>query len=145
MKRKSLAATEKKRPMTFYFKHLIMKKQGHDLGRRAEEIAKEHLRSIGYEILEENWFWQHLEIDLIARDGNELVIVEVKARSTDSYEHPSEAVTSRKIRFLVNAAEAYIFQKDINLDTRFDVISIIFHKGGYKLEHFKEAFYPPVN
>jgi len=130
--------------MTFYFRK-IMKKQGHELGRRGEEIAKEYLRSIGYEILEENWFWQHLEIDIIAKDGKELVIVEVKARGTDSYEHPSEAVSSRKIRFLVNAAEAYIFQKDVNLDTRFDVISIIFYKGGYKLEHFKDAFYPPVN
>jgi putative endonuclease len=124
---------------------MTMKKQGHELGRKGEEIAKEYLRSLGYEILEENWLCHPLEIDVIAKDGQELVIVEVKARSTDSYEHPSEAVSNKKIRFLVNAAEAYILQKDINLDTRFDVISIIFYKGGHKLEHFKDAFYPPVN
>ncbi len=122
-----------------------MKKTGHELGQRGEKIAKEYLRSIGYEILEENWMCHPLEIDIIAKDKNELVIVEVKARGNDSYEHPSEAVSNKKIRFLVNAAEAYIYQKDINIDTRFDVISIIFYKGEYRLEHFKDAFYPPVN
>lgn len=122
-----------------------MKKQGHELGRKGEEIAKEYLRSIGYDILEENWLCHPLEIDIIAKDGKELVIVEVKARGTDSYEHPTEAVSNKKIRFLVNAAEAYIQQKDINTDTRFDVISIVFGKGNYQLEHFKDAFYPPIN
>lgn len=119
--------------------------KGHELGQKGEALAVEHLRSIGYEILELNWHSYHLEIDIIARDGNELVIVEVKARGTDSYEHPSEAVSNKKIRFLINAAEAYIQEKDINFDTRFDVISIIFFGKGFELEHFKDAFYPPVN
>lgn len=118
--------------------------KGHKLGRKGEELAVEHLRSLGYEILETNWFSHHLEIDIIAKDGNELVIVEVKARGTDSYEHPSEAVSQRKIRFLVNAAEAYIQEKDICLDTRFDVISIVFSGGNFTIEHFKDAFYPPI-
>lgn len=115
-----------------------------ELGRKGEELAVEHLRSIGYEILEVNWFSHHLEIDIIAKDGNELVIVEVKSRGTDSYEHPSEAVSNQKIRFLVNAAEAYIQEKDMTCDTRFDVISIIFCGHNFELEHFKDAFYPPV-
>lgn len=115
-----------------------------ELGRKGEEIAVAHLRSIGYEILHLNWFSNHLELDIVARDGNELVIVEVKARGTDSYEHPSEAVSNKKIRFLVNAAESYILENDINMDTRFDVISIIFTGKGHELEHFKNAFYPPV-
>lgn len=118
--------------------------KGHELGRKGEDIAVAHLRSIGYEILEVNWFSHHLEIDIIANDGGELVIVEVKARETDSYEHPSEAVSTRKIRFLVNAAEAYIQEKNINSDTRFDVISIVFHGSGFEIEHFKNAFYPPI-
>ena len=115
-----------------------------ELGRKGEELAVEHLRSIGYEILEVNWFSHHLEIDIIAKDGNELVIIEVKSRGTDSYEHPSEAVSNQKIRFLVNAAEAYIQEKDMICDTRFDVISIIFYGRSFELEHFKDAFYPPV-
>lgn len=116
-----------------------------ELGNKGEEIAEEHLRSLGYEILAVKWFSGHLEIDIVARDGNELVIVEVKARGTDSYEHPTEAISNKKIRFLVNAAEAFIREHDVNLDTRFDVVSIIFHGGGFELEHYKDAFYPPVN
>ena len=116
-----------------------------ELGNKGEEIAVAHLKSIGYEILHVNWFSQHLELDIVARDGNELVIVEVKTRGSDSYEHPLEAVSNKKIRFLVNAAEAYIQENDINLDTRFDVISIVFMGGKFDLEHFINAFYPPVN
>ncbi|HZL10155.1 MAG TPA: YraN family protein [Prolixibacteraceae bacterium] len=115
-----------------------------ELGRKGEELAVEHLRSIGYKILAINWFSHHLEIDIIAMDGNELVIVEVKARGSDSYEHPSEAVSNKKIRFLVNAAEAYIMENDINIDTRFDVISLVFSGKNFELEHFVNAFYPPV-
>lgn len=118
--------------------------KAHELGKKGEELAVGHLRSLGYEILALNWHSHHLEIDIIARDGNELVIVEVKARGTDSYEHPVEAISNKKIRFLVNAAEAYIQENDINLDTRFDVISIVFYGGGFDIEHFKDAFYPPV-
>ncbi len=119
--------------------------KSHELGQKGEELAVEHLRSLGYEILALNWFSHHLEIDIVARDGDELVIVEVKARGSDSYEHPSEAVSNKKIRFLVNAAEAYILENDIRTDTRFDVISILFSGGKIKLEHFVNAFYPPVN
>jgi len=69
----------------------------------------------------------------------------VKARGTDSYEHPTEAVSNKKIRFLVNAAEAYIQENNVNLDTRFDVVSIVFYGRSFEIEHFKDAFYPPVN
>jgi putative endonuclease len=119
--------------------------KAHELGRKGEEIAVAHLESIGYQILEVNWFYNHLEIDVIAKDGNELVIVEVKSRGTKTYEHPVEAVSNQKIRFLMNAAEAYIQEKESNLDTRFDVISIIFYGGGFEVEHYKDAFYPPIN
>ncbi len=116
--------------------------QQKEIGNKGEEIAQAHLVSLGYEILETNWHFHHYEIDIIARDGDELVIVEVKARSSKSYEHPSEAVSNKKIRFLVNAAEAYILETNSNRDTRFDVISIIFNGPDFELEHFKDAFYP---
>ncbi|HAH23752.1 MAG TPA: YraN family protein [Prolixibacteraceae bacterium] len=119
--------------------------KAHELGRKGEEIALAHLQSLGYQIREVNWFWNHLEVDIIAQDGDELVIVEVKSRGSKSYEHPVEAVSNQKIRFLMNAAEAYIQEKDSPLDTRFDVISIIFYGGGFEVEHFKDAFYPPIS
>ncbi|MGD9931709.1 MAG: YraN family protein [Mangrovibacterium sp.] len=113
-----------------------------EIGDKGEEIARQHLRSLGYELLETNWHFHHYEIDIIARDGNELVIVEVKSRTGTTFEHPSEAVSNKKIRYLVEAAEAYIFKTDSRLDTRFDVISIIFYGQNFDLEHFKDAFYP---
>ncbi len=113
-----------------------------ELGKKGEQLAQQHLLSLGYHIRETNWYFHHYEIDIVAQDGDELVIVEVKARSSGSYEHPADAVTIRKIRFLVHAAEAYIQQHDVDLDTRFDVISIVFFGNDFSLEHIKDAFYP---
>lgn len=117
----------------------------YELGRKAEAEAVAYLSELGYEIKELNWRCDHLEIDIIARDGDELVIVEVKARSSRSCEQPVEAVSNAKIRFLVNAAEAYIQENNSTLDTRFDVISMVYNGKGFVLEHFKDAFYPPVS
>jgi len=115
-----------------------------ELGDIAEGLAQKHLLKLGYEIVETNWYHGHLELDIIAKDGNQLVIVEVKARSGIRYEHPSEAVTNAKIKRIVEAADAYIIEKDIDLETRFDVITVIFVNQRFELEHFKDAFYPTM-
>lgn len=111
-----------------------------EIGRQGEEIARQHLLNAGYEILATNWHFHHYEIDIVARDGRELVIVEVKTRTGDAFEHPSEAVGLRKMRFLIEAAEAYIYKTDSHLDTRFDIIAIIFRDKQFLLEHYKDAF-----
>lgn len=117
-----------------------------DLGKKGEDIAVNYLIKKGYNIKERNWHYQKHEIDIIAIDGNELVIIEVKTRSAKIYEELRDSISSRKIRFLVNAAEAYIFENDLNVDTRFDVIGIKwFAEGKYAIEHYPDAFSPPVN
>jgi len=117
-----------------------------ELGKKGEEIAASYLITKGFKILERNWFWDHKEIDIIAREGNEIVIVEVKTREGDYFEEPWEAVSNRKIRNLVEVAEAWLVKKNIDLETRFDVISIIFSdEVNYTLTHFPNAFIPPVN
>lgn len=115
-----------------------------ELGEKAEALARTHIKKLGYEILANNWYHGHLELDIVARDGDELVIVEVKSRSGLRYEHPSEAVTNTKIKRIVEAADAYIIEHDIELDTRFDVITVIFVDQKFELEHFKDAFYPTL-
>ena len=115
-----------------------------ETGNKGERLAVLYLQKLGYGILDTNWHASHYEIDIVARDGDELVIVEVKTMSGDCYGHPSEAVNNKKIRRLINAAERYIHRYNINLDTRFDVISIIFLDHKYHLEHIKDAFYPTV-
>jgi len=115
-----------------------------EIGDNAEQLARQYLEKLGFKILETNWYRGHLELDIIALDGNELVIIEVKSRNGVRYEHPSEAVTDTKIKHLIEAAEAYILENDINIETRFDVITIIFFDKDFELEHFKNAFYPTL-
>ena len=117
-----------------------------ELGKKGEEIARKYLIDNGYRILAKNWFYDHREIDIISRQADEIVVVEVKTREGDYFEEPWEAVSTKKIRNIVEAADAWLKQEQIDLETRFDVISIIFSKdGSYELTHFQDAFTPPVN
>ncbi|MCX6237858.1 MAG: YraN family protein [Bacteroidia bacterium] len=117
-----------------------------ELGIKGEEIAVIYLKKEGYKILARNWFYDHKEVDIIAQQGDEIVIVEVKTREGDYFEEPWEAVSTKKIRNLVDVADAWLNQKGIDLETRFDVISIIFTDDvNYELTHFPGAFIPPVN
>lgn len=112
------------------------------LGKKGEAIGLAFLKMKGYEILAMNWRYQRAEIDLIARINKELVIVEVKTRSSDEVESPKEAVTIAKQKRIVKAANAYIQENNIDLACRFDIISILLQQGETKIEHIEDAFYP---
>ena len=113
-----------------------------DFGKLGEEIAVNYLIGKDYEILERNWRNIHKEIDIIAKDGKFLVIVEVKARQTDEYGEPDIAVTRKKQRLLIAAANAYISRNNLDVETRFDIISIIFKDGEPVIDHIEDAFLP---
>ena len=115
-----------------------------EIGELGENLAQHYIQKLGYKILDTNWYFGHLELDIVAQDGDELVIVEVKSRNGIRYEHPSEAVTNGKIKRIVEAADGYIQEKDMDLETRFDVITVIFFGQKHELEHFKDAFYPTM-
>ncbi|MFT4305555.1 MAG: YraN family protein [Microbacterium sp.] len=68
-----------------------------ELGRRGEEVASAYLRTCGWTILARNWRGEHGELDIVAREGAEIVVVEVKTRSSDLFGHPLEAVDARKL------------------------------------------------
>jgi putative endonuclease len=114
------------------------------LGKQGELIAKKFLEEKGFQIIETNWRHEKDEIDLIAKDGNELVMVEVKTRSTRYFGEPSEAVGTSKESFMIRAAESYLEIHDLNMDTRFDIISIVIDNDGESIEHIKDAFYPEM-
>lgn len=118
--------------------------QHNNFGNSGEEAAADFLRKKGYHILSRNWKSGKLELDIVAEYNNMLVFVEVKSRSTKNFEHPLDAIDDRKIRNLVNAASIYIQQYNINLDARFDVISVIPTVDGYEIEHIEDAFLPPL-
>ena len=113
-----------------------------DLGKLGEELAVNYLIEKGYEILERNWRNKHKEIDIIAKDGGTLVIVEVKTRQNDGFMEPDMAVTRQKQMRLVYAANAYVFRNRLDLDIRFDIISIVFNQGNPKIDHIEDAFLP---
>ncbi len=113
-----------------------------ELGKKGEDIAAQYLSEKGYEILERNWRNRHKEIDIIAKDGNELVIVEVKTRQNDEHGEPDLAVTRPKQTRLIYAANAYIFQNKLDFNTRFDIISIVFKDDKPVIDHIQDAFLP---
>ena len=114
-----------------------------ETGKRGETIAVEYLQSKGYIILEQNWHNHHQEIDVIASKGNELVIVEVKCRTGIPLTEPYTAVNRNKQNLLIKAANAYIQRKNMDMETRFDIISITLGKEVI-IDHIENAFYPRV-
>ena len=112
-----------------------------ELGKLGEEMAVEFLQKDGYAILETNWTFQKAEIDIIAQKGNTLAIIEVKTRSSLEFGLPQDFVKPKKIQLLTKAVDAYVNERDLDIEVRFDIIAI--HKEGksFVIEHLIDAFY----
>lgn len=112
-----------------------------DLGKKAEDLAAEFLLKNGYKILIRNFRFQKAEIDIIAEKDNLIIIIEVKARSTDAFMLPQEAVNKRKISLIISAANHYLEEFRKNQEVRFDIISVLpDEKGKLVIEHIIDAF-----
>lgn len=112
-----------------------------DFGKKAEDLAVEYLQKNGYTILERNFRFQKAEIDIIAEKDHLIIITEVKARSTDAFILPQEAVTKNKIRSIVSAANHYLEEFNKDKEVRFDIISVLpDEKGTLIIEHIIDAF-----
>mgnify|MGYP004514390645 CR=1 FL=1 len=112
-----------------------------DFGKKAEDLAVEFLQKNGYKILVRNFRFQKAEIDIIAEKDDLIIIVEVKARSTDAFMLPQEAVTKTKIKSIVLAANHYMEESDKHHEVRFDVITVLpdEHKN-LVIEYIIDAF-----
>lgn len=115
-----------------------------ELGDFGEELAAEYLLNKGYRILHRKWHFGHKELDIVAMEKEMLVVVEVKTRMSSYWEEPKDAVKRKKQRNIVDAADAYV--QDFNLDSevRFDVISVLFQGQNHIIEHIEDAFYPTL-
>jgi putative endonuclease len=117
--------------------------QHNDTGKLGEELAAGHLRQKGYAILALNWRYRRAEVDLIARIGNTLVLVEVKTRNTEFFGFPESFVTEKKQLQMSRAAEEYCrLHTDGTLDVRYDIVAVIVNKHERKVQHFEDAFFP---
>lgn len=112
-----------------------------ELGKWGEEYAANYLQRKGYEILQRNFYYDKAEIDIIAMDGETLVMVEVKTRNSAFFGDPQEFVKPSKIKLIVKAANEYIIANDIDNEVRFDIVAILKNKTQEQLEHFEDAFY----
>lgn len=111
-----------------------------ELGKRGEEMAVQYLEDKGYTILDRNYRKGHLEIDIIATDEEDLVIVEVKTRSSDTFMRPEEAVDHKKRVSLMRLANYYVKTHRRIEDVRFDIISIVANDQETTIEHIRNAF-----
>lgn len=116
-----------------------------ELGKAGEDFAASYLEHAGYGIIERDWRQGSRDIDIVARteDGTTVVFVEVKTRSSDVIVRPEDAVDARKIRNLGRAADAYVKERAIWNELRFDLINIVgTAPENFKLEHIIDAFNP---
>jgi putative endonuclease len=112
-----------------------------EFGKKGEALAEEYLKRKGFQIIKKNYRYGHKEIDLIAKEGNTIVFVEVKAGRSKSFGAPHERVDSRKQRNLIDAANDFIQKEDTaNCDFRFDVLAITYRKGKEDIDHIRGAF-----
>ncbi|MBQ8336565.1 MAG: YraN family protein [Bacteroidaceae bacterium] len=112
------------------------------LGNKGEMLASRYLLDKGFAVLHYNWRSGHKEIDLIARERDTLVFVEVKSRRNEQYGDAADAVTEEKIRRLLTAAESYVMRYRVDSPVRFDIVTVIGEHEPYKIEHIRDAFYP---
>ena len=112
------------------------------LGEQGERLAEEFLRKLGCKILRRNWHSRLGEIDLIVRDGDEVVFVEVKLRTSADWGDPQEAVHPGKRRSICLAAGEFADRNRLHGHTlRFDVIAVLLPEGGApEIRHYKDAF-----
>lgn len=112
-------------------------------GHIGEMLAREHIQTLGYEVLAYGYRYRRAEIDLIALQDKCLVFIEVKTRRGMAHGHPSLAVSSRKEQHIARAAQAFMRQIDHDWEIRFDIISILLHPDNtHTLEHQTDAFFP---
>ena len=111
-------------------------------GQSGEMLAKQYLLDKGYMILETNWRFGHLEVDLIALKEDVLVFVEVKTRSSNSLTAPETSVNAQKQRNIIRAANRYVVRNQYTYDVRFDIITVVTTPQGPQLEHIADAYKP---
>ena len=111
------------------------------LGRHGERLAGDHLAAKGYRLVARNWRIQTGELDLVAEDGETLVVVEVRTRRGRSMGSPEESITAAKQARLVDLSEAYVQEVQWPGPWRIDVVAVEMDQRGrvLRLEHYENA------
>jgi len=113
-----------------------------DLGKFGEDTASAFLRSKGFTIVERNFRQRVGELDIVARQGDDLVFVEVRTTSSDRYGLPQESITPAKVKKLRQLAQSYLLSRSVSSEQniRFDVVAILRVNGQVDINHIENAF-----
>lgn len=123
----------------------FMKKYNKDIGSYGENLAINYLVKKNYNLLAKNFRNRHGEIDLIFKESDTIIFIEVKSRYSYHFGLPSESVTYFKQKQIIYISNYFLYKyKLLNHNCRFDVIEIYFNKNNnsYYIEHIKDAFRP---
>lgn len=112
-----------------------------NFGIKGEQLAEDLLKGKGFTILHRNYRYLKAEIDILARKEELLAVVEVKSRSSEAFEYAAETVSRKKINLMVMAADQYIIKNALDVEVRFDIITVLKKGDTYTLEHLENAFY----
>ncbi len=112
------------------------------IGLKGEELAIRFLKKRGYKIIARNFRCRHGEIDVVASEGDTIVFVEIKARSTVDFSLPQDAVDHHKQAKVIHAATTYLMEKKLydQVPVRFDVVAVNLNSTKPKIELIKDAF-----
>ncbi len=111
-----------------------------ELGKEGEKHAQSFLLQKGFEILDTNWRYGKAELDIIAVKNNILHIVEVKTRTSDYFGLPQDFVNKKKIKMMIEAANAYCEAKDLDFEIQFDIISVLMRHNRPEIDYLPNAF-----
>ncbi len=110
------------------------------LGRKGEDLAASYLRGLGWEIVERNYRTRLGEIDIVSRDRDTLIFVEVKTRTNSDVARPDQSVTVRKQAKLRRLIEEYLVRHNQEqADVRFDVVGVTIGRRHPEFDHIKGA------
>jgi putative endonuclease len=113
------------------------------LGARAEELAGRFLEERGHQIVERNWRCRFGEVDLVTRDGDTLVFVEVRARRGKRFGSPEESLGARKRKRLETLASVYVQKRAWTGAWRIDAVTLMLVQGSEpEIQHYPSAFGP---
>jgi putative endonuclease len=116
--------------------------ESHNFGKQGEDEAEKLLKSKGFDVLGRNLRFAGHEVDIVAQKGKLLIVAEVKTRSYATLGEPEEFVSKKQQQNMVKAANAFVIFKKLDVDVRFDIISIVKNQYQNKITHIEDAFYP---
>lgn len=119
--------------------------QHNELGKKGEDEAVRYLLSKGYKIINRNWRFYGYEIDIVAEVGEFIVFVEVKTRTSVMYGNPEDFVGKSRRKRMVEAANNYLIEYEVDKPARFDIIGIVWDGNKFALDHIDDAFLPELS